>query len=302
MVPRIELSPNGLEISQLVYGTMRIGEWGANMNPHELADFIEFCVEQGITTFDHADIYGHYSTEALFGEALKIRPDLKEKTEHVSKAGIQLLTERRPHTHIKHYDTTKKYLIAQAETSLKNLNLDALDLFLIHRPDPLMDYDELSQVFDILVSSGKVKYVGVSNFTPSQFAALNSKYSLQTNQIEISLLHHSAIFDGTLDILQANSIKPMIWSPFGGGKLFSDDHYAEMLPIHETIHKMCQKYHCGKDQLLLAWILRLPNHPAPIIGTSKKDRVKAAAEAFAIKLDRQDWFEMLRAVRGQDVA
>ena len=281
---------------------MRIGEWGAHMNPHELADFIEYCVELGITTFDHADIYGNYSTEALFGQALKLRPDLKSKTEHVSKAGIQLLTERRPQTHIKHYNTSKEYLISQAETSLKNLNLEVLDLFLIHRPDPLMDYDELAEVFDILVSSGKVNYVGVSNFTPFQFEALNSKYPLQTNQVEASLLHHDVVFDGTLDMLQANSIKPMIWSPFGGGQLFNDAHYSEMLPIHESIHKMCQKYECGKDQLLLSWILRLPNKPAPILGTTKKDRIKAATESLGIQLDRQDWFELLRSVRGQEVA
>jgi len=297
---RIKLHNKGPEFSKLAAGFWRLNEWGKSTT--ELIDFIETCLELGITTMDHADIYGDYQNEGIFGEALKERPDLREKIEIVSKCGICLPVESRPEHKLQHYNTTVEHIRKSVENSLKKLHTDYLDLILIHRPDPLMDTSEMAGIFMKLHEEGKIKYVGVSNFTTSQFKLFQSKLELPlvTNQVECSLLHLDAIYDGTFDQCQEKNISPMLWSPFAGGQLFNGNG-KRIKRIRKIGKKLCKKYSVEFDQLALAWCFCLPCNPLAILGTGKKARVKKAVNALNIKLERQDWFMLLEASRGEPV-
>ena len=220
---RIKLHRDGPEFSKLAAGFWRLNEW--KMSSAELIDFIETCIEVGITTMDHADIYGEYQNEKIFGGVLNERPDLREKIELVSKCGICLPVEAHSENKIQHYNTTADHIRKSVENSLVKLQTEYLDLILIHRPDPLMDATEMADIFMALREEGKIKHVGVSNFTPSQFQLFQSKLDipLVTNQVECSILCLNTLYDGTLDQCQELNISPMLWSPFGGGKLFTSD-------------------------------------------------------------------------------
>lgn len=296
---RIKLHKDGPEFSKLAAGFWRLNEW--NKSTSELIDFIETCLEEGITTMDHADIYGDYQNEGIFGEALKERPDLRDNIEIVSKCGICLPAESRPEHKLQHYNTTAEHIRKSVENSLSKLHTNYLDLILIHRPDPLMDTAEMADIFMSLREEGKIKHVGVSNFTPSQFQLFQSKLSipLVTNQVECSILHLDAIYDGTFDQCQEYNISPMLWSPIAGGKLFSDGKRTKR--IKKNGKKLCEKYDIELDQLALAWCLRLPCNPLPVLGTGKKRRIKKAVHALSVNLERQDWFKMLETSKGEPV-
>lgn len=297
MDPRTLLSAQGPEFSRMIAGYWRLMEW--NMTPQQLLGFIEQHVELGITTADHADIYGGYACEAAFGEAIRLNPALREKMELVSKCGIA--TKADPANNIGHYITEHQYIIERAEKSLTNLRTDRLDLLLIHRPDPLMDADDVAEAFTALHKSGKVKHFGVSNFTPAQFTLLQSRlpFALVTNQLEISPVHQPAILDGSLDLCQQLRIKPMAWSCLGGGRLFSD---VEFQPLRDELQQVAQEIGADNiEQVVYAWVLRLPSQPLPIIGSGKIDRVKSAWKSLSLEMTRQQWFRIRKAALGYDV-
>ena len=218
--PRIRMAPDGPEFSRVVLGLWRLAEW--QLTPRERCALLDECVALGVTTIDQADIYGDYTSEYLFGEALALAPGLRERIEIVSKCGIRLVSSNRPDHAIKHYDTSRAHILASVERSLSNMRTDYLDLLLIHRPDPLMDANELAETFRLLQQDGKVRHFGVSNFTPAQFDLLASRFPLVTNQIELSVMHLDPLHDGTLDQCQRLSLAPMIWSALGGGRLFNE--------------------------------------------------------------------------------
>lgn len=297
-----QLHPNGPVFSKLSAGFWRLDEW--NFSTSDLIRFIEEALELGITTFDHADIYGSYENETLFGRALKERPDLREKMELVTKCGICIKTAGRPQHQIQHYNTTGKHIRESVERSLKNLQTDYLDLVLIHRPDPLMEATEMADCFMKLIEEGKIKHTGVSNFTTAQFAMFQSKLDvpLVTNQVECSLLHTAPIYDGTFDQAQEFGFSPMIWSPFGGGGLFEKDTNDEQLKrVQAACTELSDKYDASADQIALAWLLMLPCKPQPVLGTGKINRLKKAAAALHINLERQDWYKLLEASNGHPV-
>lgn len=301
-IPQIQLAPNGPSLSRIVAGTMTWGEWGADYSAARMAEMMSHSLELGITTFDHADIYGHYSTEETFGRALtQLGTSVRAQLQLVSKCGIRLTTSRRPENKIKSYDTSKDYIIASAERSLKNLQTDYLDLFLIHRPDPLMQPSEVAAAFDHLHQSGKVKHFGVSNFTSSQFELLNSCTDLTTNQVECHPLNPSVMFDGTFDQLLQKDIRPMVWSPLGGTKYFNGEG-TTVLRLREAVRNLAEKHEVAEDVLLLAWLLQHPSKPVPVVGTTKEARLTGTAQALDLTLDRQDWFAVLEAARGVEVA
>lgn len=297
MVQRITLAPQGPEFSRFVMGYWRLMEW--NMSPRQLVSFIEAHLDLGVTTVDHADIYGGYQCEAAFGEALKLAPHLRERMEIVSKCGIA--TTARPEHGIGHYITDKQHIISSAEHSLAYLATDRLDLLLIHRPDPLMDADEVAEAFLQLHQSGKVRHFGVSNFTPAQFALLQSRlpFTLATNQVEISPVYQPLLLDGTLDQLQQLRIRPMAWSCLGGGQLFSDEAFQ---PLRDELAQIAEEIHAETiEQVVYAWVLMLPSKPLPIIGSGKIERVRAAVAADKLSLTRQQWFRIRKAALGYDV-
>jgi predicted oxidoreductase len=297
---RIKLHPNGPECSTIAAGLWRLDQW--DHTPKDTLKWIENCLEIGITTFDHADIYGMYTNEARFGQALKLEPSLRDKIELITKCDICLVCDKKPEYEINHYNTTHEHIIASVESSLQNLNTDYLDLLLLHRPDPLMNADIVAGAFRQLISQGKIKHVGVSNFTPSQIDLLQSRleFPLVTNQVECSLHHLDPIYDGTFDQLQMNRITPMIWSPYAGGKLFSASD-ERTKNVRMTLDSLITKYEASAAQLALAWLLALPCNPLPVMGTGKTERLQEAADALHIELDRQDWFQLLSASQGHPV-
>jgi predicted oxidoreductase len=291
--------PEGLQLSRIVAGMWRMSEW--DMAPQQRLAFIEQCLELGVTSFDHADIYGGYGVEALFGEALALKPALRERMQIVSKCGIKLLSPNRPGHTIQHYDTTAAHIAASVENSLRQLRTDYLDLLLIHRPDPLMDFDEMAAAFTRLRSEGKVKHFGVSNFSRHQFEALNRRIALATNQVEFSPLHLAPMFDETFDGLQDLGVAPMIWSPLGGGRLFSGgDAAGERL--RAVIQQVADEVQRPFASVVFAWIMQLPCKPVPLTGSGRIAAIEEAVQATQFTLSRQQWFEILRAARGHEVA
>ncbi|MGQ9451638.1 aldo/keto reductase [Leclercia sp. TB492] len=297
MVQRITLAPQGPEFSRFVMGYWRLMDW--NMSAQQLVSFIEEHLELGITTVDHADIYGGYQCEAAFGEAMKLSPALRQRMEIVTKCGIAT-TAKAEHA-IGHYITDRDHIIRSAEQSLTNLATDYLDLLLIHRPDPLMDADEVAEAFLALHQSGKVRHFGASNFTPAQFTLLQSRlpFTLATNQVEISPVYQPLLLDGTLDQLQQLRIRPMAWSCLGGGRLFNDDAFQ---PLRDELAQVAQELNAETiEQVVYAWILRLPSQPLPIIGSGKIERVHSALAAEQLQMTRQQWFRIRKAALGYDV-
>lgn len=280
---------------------MRLGEWGSKLSTQELERFIDQCLDLGIRDFDHADIYGGYSEEANFGRVLKRRPDLVAKIQITTKCGIKLLSDRRPNHSIKSYDSTPQHIISSVEQSLSELGVDHLDLLLLHRPDYLMSAEEVAEAFSRVMKEGKVRYVGVSNFTPSQVALLHSYTPLVNHQVEISLMHRQALEQGILDQCQLLKMVPSAWSPFGGGDIFS--HLEE--PVYRRIRscatKLGEVYGAALDQLLLAWLLKHPAGIVPILGTTKISRIEQAIEALDIQLSHEDWYALLEAATGTEV-
>lgn len=291
-----------LHLSRIVFGVMKWGVWGHNLPTDAMQKLIEQSVQLGVTSFDHADIYGHYTTEAAFGAALKNKSSLREKIEIVTKCGIKMLTPNRPNHKIKSYDSSRSHILASVERSLQNLHTDYIDLLLIHRPSPLMNPVEIAEAFETLRQSGKVKHFGVSNFTPSQFAMLNHYFKLETNQVEASILHHEPFFDGTFDQCLQNDIPPMAWSPLGGGSIFTDLESEQVQRIRKTAENLGEKYHADIDQILLAWLLKHPSKIYPVLGTARIERVQKAVDAMQIDLTQEEWFELLEAARGHEVA
>ncbi len=291
-----------LNCSTLIFGTMRIGSWGANMNAEQTLHMIERCLEMGITTFDLADIYGDYSTEGDFGKALALKPELRDKMQLITKFGIRMQCAARPEHHIKSYDASKEHMIASVENSLRELKTDHIDVLLIHRPDILLDPDEVAEAFTSLEKAGKVRALGVSNFTPSQFDLLNSRIPLVTNQVEISLMHRDCFIDGTLDQCMKHKIRPQAWSPVAGGSIFSQIEDVNVQRIHQVAKPLCEKYGLALDQLLFAWLLKHPSRIMPVIGTTKLNRVEAAVAAQKVEISRVDWYDLWQAATGVTIA
>lgn len=300
IVPKIDLANNGLAVSRIVAGMMRLMEW--NLSSEQLLGWIEAVMDMGITTFDHADIYGGYRCEGEFGRALALKPALRDRMELVTKCDIMLVAANRPQNTVHHYDTTRAHIIGSAENSLRELRTDRIDLLLIHRPDPLMDADEVAQALYELRQAGKVRFFGVSNFMPWQFNLLQSRldFPLITNQIELSPLYLNPLHDGTLDLCQQRRIVPMAWSPVGGGGLFIP-YDARSQRLHAKLLDLSRALNVGIDQVALAWVMMHPTHPVPVIGSGKLERVRAAADAVNVKLSRQDWFGIWEASNGHEV-
>ncbi len=288
-----------LMLSPVVAGVWRMADW--KWSAAERLRWIEQCLDLGITSFDHADIYGGYTVEQLFGEALALAPRTRQRLQIVSKCGIGLVHPNRPHHHVKFYDTSRAHVVASVENSLRALHTDHIDLLLIHRPDPLMDPDELAETFRGLQQSGKVLHVGVSNHTPSQFQLLNRRHPLVTNQIELSALQMRALSDGTLDQCRDLGIRPMIWSPLGGGRLFtSQDEQA--LRVRGVLQRLALEHGVTPTAIALAWVMRHPSRPIPITGSRRVEALQDALAALRVRLEPQDWFEVWQASMGHPVA
>lgn len=276
---------------------MSWAKWGKDYSTEELIDLLNFCMDEGLSTFDHADIYGDYTTEGRFGEAFSKSGIKRESIQLITKCGIQYVGETRDNQ-VKHYNYSKDYIIWSAEQSLKNLKTDYIDLFLLHRPSPLMHPDEILEAIQRLKLDGKILNFGVSNFTPSQVELIDSKVDVQANQVEFSLTQQSAMHNGSLDQMIVKGIKPMAWSPLGS---YFRDTNAQTLRIKKILQKLSEKYEASEDTILLAWIFKHPSKVAPVIGTTNKDRMRNAKHAAQLTLELEDWFSLLVASQGHKV-
>lgn len=286
-----------MNISPIVAGTMRWGIWGANHTVEKVQQLIEICLSEGINTFDHADIYGDYTTEKLFGDAFADLGCNREEVILISKCGIEMPCSTKNYD-VKSYNYSREHIINSAEQSLRNLKTDYLDVLLLHRPSPLLNPYEVAKTFEELKNSGKVKSFGVSNFSVSQFSLLDSIYPLETNQIEISLNNTQAFNDGTLDQLMQKKLKPMAWSVMGN--YFSEES-SQNNRIKIILKELCEKYNAFENQLLIAFLLKHPSGIVPVIGTSQPKTIQQLAKSHLIKLEREDWFRLYEASRGREV-
>lgn len=294
---RLILSP-ALSMSRIVYGMWRLGD-DADTSPAHVQAKIEACLAQGITTLDQADIYGDYGAEEILGNCLKAAPHLRDKIEIITKCDIVAPIGRHSDARVKYYDTSSAYITGAVENSLRLMQVDQIDLLLIHRPDPLMDPADTGAALDKLVASGKVKSVGVSNFRPWDWRLLQSRMSetLITNQIEMSVLAHDVFTNGDLAFLQQKGIRPMAWSPLSGGALFSPEHAK----LNTLLSGIGQRHDVDVAAVAVAWLLAHPAQIMPVLGTNKLERISKLTDAFNVPLDRQTWFEIYTAALGNEV-
>lgn len=292
--------PSSLQLSPIVAGAWRMAEWGFDVG--QRLQWINEALALGIDSFDHADIYGDYRVEALFGEALAAEPGLRDRIRLVSKCGIKLTSAQRPDHRIKSYDTSAEHVRTSVENSLRALRTDRLDLLLIHRPDLLMDADALALTFEQLKAAGKVLHVGVSNHTPSQLQLLHARHRLATHQIELSPLHLPPLDDGTLDQCQLLGMRPMIWSPLGGGRLFAGDD-AHAVRVRDCLAAIGER-HGGVSvaTVAYAWLLRHPSRPWPITGSGRVQGLREAVAALSVRLSAEEWYEIWQVGAGREVA
>ncbi len=267
-VPSIQIARRGPRLSRLILGLWRVADKPVK-SPQQILELIQHSLLLGINTFDNADIYGDYSCEYLMGKALKSAPALRNEIKIISKCGIKLISKKRPMHRIKYYDTSKTHIVESVENSLRCLNSDTIDILLIHRPDLLMDVDEMAE-------------------------------ALVSNQIELSVLRRKPFSDGSLDYLYQHKIAPMAWSPLAGGAVFNTST-AQTNEIKQVLHDISS----GKwdaAQLLIAWLLKHPSNILPIIGTGNLERLQKIALATSIDLSREDWFRIWVAAEGEEVA
>ena len=295
---RVDLTSN-VSLSRLVYGMWRLCD-GGESTPAQVQAKIEACLAQGITTMDQADIYGGYTAEAALGDCLKAAPQLRNQIEIVTKCDIVAPMGRYASARVKYYDTSRAHIEASVEHSLRLMNIEHIDLLLIHRPDPLMDHVETGGVLDELVQSGKVKAVGVSNFKPWDWSLLQSAMNtpLATNQIEMSVLAHDAFTNGDLAYLQERGVAPMAWSPLGGGAIFGDQHSA----LKKVLSAIADQQNVDMGAVAVAWLLAHPANIIPVLGTNNMARIAQIADAVKVEIDRQTWFEIYTAALGHEVA
>ncbi|WP_438711671.1 aldo/keto reductase [Aquimarina muelleri] len=298
---KVKISDQGPVFSKIVAGCMNWGEWGVNLTVDQAQKLIMDCLDSDVTTFDHADIYGHYTTETLFGNAIKKKNALREKIQLVTKCGIKLVTPNRSDNVITSYNTSKEYIINSVEQSLINLQTSYIDLLLIHRPSPLMNPEEIAEAIIKLKKDGKVLHFGVSNFTRTQFEMMNAFIPLVTNQIEASVLQLDPFLDGTLDQCITEKIKPMAYSVLAGGKLFSKNPDDRGVRINKVVSRLAEKYNTTSDQILISWILKHPSGILPIIGSTKSNRIQSAVKALRIEVSDEEWFMIWEASTGKQV-
>jgi predicted oxidoreductase len=290
-----------IKLSPVIAGCMKWGQWGAKFSTEKYLQMIEECIALGVNSFDHADIYGDYTTEDEFGKALYRNPSLRKQIQIITKCGIRRFTPNRPEHKISYYDTSRHHIITSVERSLKNFHTDYIDVLLIHRPDPLMHPAEIAEAFETLKQEGKVLHFGISNFTVSQTAMMNSQFAVAFNQLEISILNMESMHNGQLDQCLELGIVPMAWSPLGGGNIFAHTDDEPIRRVIAAASIIAEKYNMGPDQVLLNWLLMHPSGIIPVLGTSKIERVQKALEATETKMTREEWFILWRASKGHDV-
>lgn len=285
-----------LRDTPLILGMMRLLDHPQLLRAQTLAGWISHQVDQGLDVFDHADIYGDGACERHFGKALATAPGLKQKIRVITKAGIvpgHLDTSR---WQTKHYRAEADYLRQAIDGALQRLQLEQIDTFLIHRPDPLMDAGAVARVLEQAVANGKISHIGVSNFMPDQWRWLQQHTSLPLvcNQSELSLARADALFNGQHDAMLCDRLRWLAWSPLAGGQM------ANAVP-EDLVSEAREQTGLCLNGLAVAWIRQLPGSPIPVLGSLKQERIAAASAGACTSLPRPLWYRLLEAVRSAPV-
>jgi predicted oxidoreductase len=290
----IYLSDSGPKVSNAIYGFYR---WGSNVTQPEVENIVNLCLELGINTFDHADIYGGYRCEELFGKAIAARSIKRENIVLFTKAGINVPDPSRPAYRVKHYDTSKAHIIESVNNSLKNLRTDYIDVFLLNQLDPLSNIEETAHTLQRLRESGKIKNIGIVNFSVFQHQLLASYLDVPivTNHIELNLLNTTALDNGQVDYIKQRFMRPLATAPLAKGRI-SEGGDKTAIAVRHKLTQLAGKYNADIESLAVAWLLKLG--ALPLIGTTSEQRIRNIAASFSIDIDRQDWYELYAVSRG----
>lgn len=289
---KIYLSDSGPKVSPAVYGFYRWKEEEATVANVE--KIFNTCIELGVNTFDHADIYGGYKCETAFGEVLAKSSVKREDVVLFSKCGLLLTHALRPDIRAKYYDTSKKHILESVDQSLKNLQTDYIDIFLLNGLDPLSNLEETALTLKKLRESGKVKNIGVVNFSVFQHQLLSAFLDIPivTNHIELNLLNTAAFDNGQIDYAKQRYMRPLATSPLAEGQI-AESFEKKPLHVRSILEKLAEKYNANFESVATAWIVKLG--ALPLIGSNSEQRIRNIVKAFDIDLDNQDWYELYDA-------
>ncbi|WP_138479874.1 aldo/keto reductase [Dyadobacter bucti] len=283
---KVSLSDSGPKVSEAIYGFWRWTDEGAQTTS-QIEKTVNLCLELGINTFDHADVYGDFKIEEHFGKIIKNKSFEREDIVLFSKCGIRKSADG----YLKYFDTSREHIINSINGSLKRLRTDYLDIFLLHQSDFLSDPEETAGALAEIVTSGKAKHIGVANFTVFQHQLLASylRIPIVTNHIELNLMNTSAIEDGRIDFIKQSFSKPLAWAPLAGGKILNGTD-EKIVRLRAKLEEVGKKYDANIEQTAVAWLMKLGT--LPIIGSLSESRIRNAASASDIKLSREDWYEI----------
>lgn len=296
----IKLADN-LTVSRIIHGHWRLQDW--KLAPQELLALIQKTIDLGITTFDHADIYGNYTCEHAFGKALSLNKSIRNELQLVTKCGIKLATNKFPDRKVKYYDYSADYIIESVNNSLLNFKTDYIDLLLLHRPAPFFNPEEVSSAFSTLQKEGKVLNFGVSNFNPQQYELLNSVLDvpLVTNQVELSPYNLAHFHNGNIDFFIKNKIKPMAWSPLAGGKLINPSD-EKSNRIYTTLKSIAAELNVNSiESVIYSWLLKHPATIMPIVGSQQLSRLALAVHSLSLEMSLEQWYRIYIASEGNNL-
>jgi predicted oxidoreductase len=294
---KIYLSDSGPKVSNAIYGFWRWEENTAD-DTTKMERIVNLCLEQGINTFDHADIYGGYTCEASFGQLMRRKSFKREDVVLFTKCGLSIPHPNRPEIRVSHLDTSAAHVVKCAEQSLRNLQTDYIDIFLLDRVDPLSNLEETALALEKLRSSGKVRNIGVANFTVFQHQLLASylrKVPIVTNHIELNLLNTTALDNGQLDYIKQRYMRALAAAPLAGGRIQNGTD-GVALRVRQKLEEVAKKYDANIESIAVAWISKLG--ALPLIGTTNEQRIHNIVQSFNINLDHQDWYELYNVSRG----
>jgi predicted oxidoreductase len=296
---KIYLSDSGPKVSPAIYGFWRWEDVSATGGA-TMEKIVNFCLELGINTFDHADIYGGYQCEELFGNVLTKRSFKREDVVLFTKCGIKIPHAGQPGTKVKYYDTSAGHILKSIDNSLKKLRTDYIDIFLLDHLDPLSDLEETALSLERLRGSGKIRNIGVANFSVFQHQLLASylRVPIVTNHIELNVLNTTALDNGQLDYIKQRYMRPLAAAPLAGGRIENGtDPLA--VRVHYKLEELSKKYNAHVESIAVAWLVKLG--ALPLVGTTSQQRIKNIVDAFDINLENQDWYELYHASKGQTV-
>jgi predicted oxidoreductase len=294
---KIYLSDSGPKVSPAIYGFYR---WTTEAPDTQasMEKIVNLCLELGINTFDHADIYGDYQCEEIFGRLISAKSFKREDIVLFTKCGLRLPNVNQPGVRVKHYDTSREHILASVDNSLRKLKTDYIDIFLLDHLDPLSSLEETALTLSQLKDSGKVKNIGVTNFSVFQHQLLASylRVPIVTNHIELNLLNTSALDNGQVDYIKQRYMRPLASAPLAGGRIATGTD-GDAIRVRRKLVDIAKKYDADIESIAVAWLVKFG--ALPLIGTTSEQRIRNIVNAFSIELDRQDWYELYAASKGE---